>query len=443
MNQKEILKSLVMLSIPTMIEQILSTLLQYVDTAMVGHLGEQATASVSTTTTITWLVNSIPHALGIAFLAMISKECGAGHKDRTRRLAGQAMTISLVVGSVLMVVCVLLSSQIPQWMHAEEAIWETAGTYFAMISLAMVFRSMNTIFAAALRAVKDTKTPMFINLGANGLNILLNYLFIYRMNFGVIGAAIGSAISYSIFGGWMVLAARKHEFLTFGRDDLKLEKRSMEKVLHIGIPALSTSTASCLGYVFFASMVSGMGTTIFAAHSIAVTAEQLFYVPGHGLRQATSSLVGNSIGENNPKKQHLVEHLSILITIGIMFLTGLCLFLVALPLMKVFTSQEDVAVIGAAMLRLVAFTEPFFGLMIVMEGIAYGTGRTMEVFLIETCSMWGIRIVFTYLVTNVWMLGLTQVWYCMIADNIVKALGLSFCYLYHYRKEKKGEVLEV
>ena len=436
MNRKQIFKTLIFLALPAMVEEILSTLLLYVDTAMVGHLGEKATAAVSCTTTVTWLVSCVPYAISAAFLALISRACGAGDKEECRKLSGQALSLSIISGIVMTIVCCVLSSYIPVWMHAESNIVSDASIYFFIVSLSFVFRTLNRAYGGALRAVKDTKTPMIINIAGNIINLLLNSLFMYVLRMGVRGAALGTAISYTITGVAMLVASRRHELLKFTRKDIKLRIDCVKACLDIGIPAMMTSVASCFGYVVFASMVSGMGTTVFAAHSIAVTAEQMFYIPGYGLRTATSTLVGNSIGEGDNKKRTVIEIQSIIVTVLMMTITGLILYFTALPLMRIFTPVEEVAILGSKMLMLVAFTEPLYGLMIVVEGIFYGAGETKPVFVIETFSMWGIRILLTYFVTSVWHLALREVWYCMIADNIFKALALFVVYLIIKRKTK-------
>lgn len=438
MTRREILKSMIYLAIPTMIEEVLNTLLLYVDTAMVGHLGEKATAAVSCTTTVTWLASCVPHALSVIFLALISRECGANNKEKARHLSGQAFTMSMLAGIAMTMLCIGLSRYIPMWMHADKSIQSDAASYFAIISIAYTFRTLNICYGSSFRAVKDTKTPMVINLVENLLNVVLNALFIYGLHLGVRGAAAGSAISYTISGIIMVYYARKNDYLHFGISDLGIVKNSLKQCCEIGIPAFLTSAGSCLGYVFFAGMVSGMGTTIFAAHSIAVTAEELFYIPGYGLRMAASSLVGNAIGEGNMKKKSMTEQLGIILTVAMMVITGSVLYLTALPIMKMFTPVTEVAQLGAMVLRMVAVTEPFYGLMIAVEGIFYGSGRTKAVFVVEVFSMWCIRIVSTYLVTQIWHLGLKEVWYCMIADNLYKALGLFAIYLISVRRSKNS-----
>lgn len=437
MNKRQIFKNLIYLALPAMIEEILSTLLLYVDTAMVGHLGEKATAAVSCTTTVTWLVNCIPYAISAAFLALIAKANGAKDEEECRKLSGQAFTISVIAGLVMTIICCSLSSFIPVWMNAESDVIPEAAIYFFIVSLSFVFRSLNRVFAGSIRAVKDTKTPMLINIGENVLNLILNALFMYVLNLGVMGAALGSMISYTVFGIVMLIVARKNNLLRFSRRDIKIQNKYLKSCANIGVPALMTSVAACFGYVVFASMVSSMGTTVFAAHSIAVSAEQMFYIPGYGLRMATSSLVGNAIGEGDTVKKNIIEKQSILLSVFMMFITGCILYLSALPLMRIFTPVDEVAVLGSQMLMLVAFTEPFYGLMIVVEGIFYGAGKTKPVFIVETFSMWGIRILLTYFVTATWHMSLREVWYCMIADNLFKALMLFTIYVINRRKEAK------
>ena len=421
-ESRQRLEALLFLSLPTIVEEILATLLQYVDTAMVGQLGEQATASVSITTNVTWLVNSVPGAIGTAMLVLISKAAGSGNKKQVQKLAQQALFLAVVSGLILSVLSISLSPYIPRWMGAEEAIQGEASRYFFIISLPLIFRSSSTILGAALRAVQNTKTPMVISVAANGLNIILNYFLIYTLGLGVTGAAIASAISYVLSGTLMFAACRRNDQLRWEWRAFSLDRRLMKECAVVGTPVLGTSVVSCLGYVVFASLVSGMGTTVFAAHSIAVTAETIFYVPGYGLRTAASTLIGNARGEKNIEKLKSVGKISVCLTIAMMCISGLILYIGAAPLMRLFSPSRQVVTLGAGMLRLVALSEPSFGLMVVLEGIFYGLGRTRYAFVVETVGMWAVRILLTFLCVRYWNLGLRAVWYCMIADNVCKAL---------------------
>lgn len=431
-----ILKTLLVLAFPAIMEQLLSTLLQYVDTAMVGKLGENATAAVSVTTTISWLAGSLISAFSVPIVAMIAKQIGEKNEQKVKNIAKQVVLVVIGAGAFVGGLCMILSPWIPVWMGAEKAIQKDASIYFFIISIPYVFRTASWLFAAALRATKDTKSPMLISTFSNVLNIVFNFVFIYALDLGVMGAAIASAISYTIGGSLMFIRFKKNPLLHFdficdrkrGADQQKwyhIDREIMKTGWEQCFPVLLTNLVSCLGYVFFARIVSGMGTTIFAAHSIAVTAETCFYIPGYGVRTATSTLVGISYGEKDQKKFESICIISIGVTIVMMIVTGFCLYEVSYPLMCLFTSSDKVAVLGAKMLRLVAFSEPFFGLMVIAEGIMYGLGKTRYAFWAESISMWGLRIVLAFLCVNIWKQGLSQVWYCMILDNICKAVLLG------------------
>lgn len=427
-RKTEILWTLVTLSIPTVLEEVLATLLQYVDTAMVGRLGEQATAAVSVTTTITWLVNSVAGAVGVGVLTMIAQAVGRKDGEMIRRVSRQALLLVVGCAAVTGGLSVVLAPFIPVWMGAEKAVRGPASAYFLIVSLPMMFRNAATVLGAALRATRDTKTPMLINMASNLCNVALNYILIYKVGMGVVGAASASAVSYTLAGILMFVSYRRNALLRWewgkrgGASFALVDWPVLQKCAQISVPVLGTGLASCLGYVVFAGLVSGMGTTIFAAHSIAVTAETIFYIPGYGLRTATSTMVGISLGEGNQKKFETVGMLSVFLTVGMMCVSGLVLYFTAYPLMRLFTPSGPVAALGAQMLKMVAFSEPFFGLMIVLEGIYYGLGRTKYAFVTETSSMWGIRILFSFLCVRVWELDLRAVWYCMIADNVCKAV---------------------
>ena len=424
LERRKNLKTLITLAIPIILEEILTTLLQYVDTAMVGRLGAQATSSVSLTTSVNWLIGSCFGAIGIAVVAIMSSALGAGDKDKIRCCSSQIVKYILVSGLLIEVLAVGLSPVIPIWMQADKAIQKQASIYFCVISLAIIFRAANVICASAMRALKDTRTPMYVNLAANILNVILNYLFIYTAGLGVTGAAIATSISSTAAGISMFLLMRRKELL---RSPVarKLDRDLLRETARISLPALATSFTSCMGHIVFAALVSSLGTTVFAAHAIALSAETIFYLPGYGLRSATSTLIGISVGEDDREKFRVVERQSIILTLAMMTFTGLMLFLFADPLVRIFTPDAEVIRQGAKVLKLIAFCEPFFGLMIVCEGIYYGLGQTRITFIVETIGSWGIRILATIICVHVLHTSLFEIWICMFADDAFRAIALA------------------
>ena len=417
-------RSLIVLAIPVILEQILTTLLQYVDTAMVGRLGAAATSSVSLTTSVNWLIGSAFSAIGVAVVAIVSSAYGAGNQEKIRKVSSQIVIYILASGLVIGALAVGLSPVIPIWMQADVSIQRQASVYFGIISIPLVFRASSIICACALRAVKDTRTPFVINLIANVLNVILNYLLIYTAGLGVTGAAIATAVSSVAAGVAMFIVMMKSPVLKCTKQ-IRFDRDICRETVQIGLPALATSTVSCLGHIVFASLVSSMGTTVFAAHSIALSAETLFYLPGYGLRSATSTLIGISVGEDDHDKFKVIERQSVLLTIAMMAVTGITLFVLAEPMMRIFTPDAEVIRQGARVLRLIAVSEPLCGLMIVSEGIYYGLGQTKITFIVATIGSWGIRILSTVVCVHILHTTLFEVWICMFADNTFRALALS------------------
>jgi putative MATE family efflux protein len=433
------LAALLLLAWPTVLEELLSTVIQYIDTAMVGHLGAAATATVSLSSTYTWLINSLIYAIGIGFLSYIARAVGEGNQEKIKTAAGQAVSAAVVIGVALTVVTLLIAPYMPVWMGAEESIRHDATVYFMWINAPLLFRSAMSIFGSVLRATGDTKTPMLVNVLVNLVNTGLNYVFIYLLSYGAVGAGIATAISYCVGGVLMTIAFAKNSKLQFSIENVRLDKRVMWACLSVGIPIMLTQIASCSGYIVATSFVSSMATAVYAAHSIAITAETIFYIPGYGMQAATSTLIGNAIGERNRKKEKAVICWALVVIFSLMCVTGVLLFFGAEFMMGLFTTDGQVIRIGTKLLRIVAFTEPIFGSAAVMEGIFDGMARTKYPFIVTLISRWGVRIFGSFLCVRVFDYGITQIWYCMIGDNILKAVLLVLGLIRILRKESREE----
>ncbi|MCF0131658.1 MAG: MATE family efflux transporter [Pseudobutyrivibrio sp.] len=435
-DKRHIFNTLISLALPTMLEQILSVLMQYVDTAMVGHLGPNATAAVSVSTTITWLIGSIPGAFGVATMSLIAQAIGRKDEEDVKKIARHSLIIAVFIGAIIGFICYLIADYVPYWMGADETVCHDAALYFRVISCVVLFRAVNIILNNALRAAKDTRTPMYIGIGSNVLNVVLDYIFIYQMGGGVFGAAMATAVSTAFAGSVSLFAfLSKNEFKN-SIEHVSMDRGILLKMWKMSYPVLIINVASCSGYVVFAGMVSHMGTWVFAAHSIALGAEELFYIGGYGFKSAATTLTGISYGEQDYDKYKSVTKMATAMTIGVMLISGVLLYNFALPLMELFTTDATVAQMGATVLKMVAFSEPFFGIYVVTEGFYYGLGNTRYPLFVELFGMWIVRILSTYYCVNYIGGDLSIVWMCMIADNVAKAILLAirvpklrFCFM--------------
>ena len=431
---KEMITVILSLAWPTMLEQLMQTTVQYIDTAMVGTLGTQATAAVGSTGTINWLVNGSIGALSIGFLSYIAKACGAKDLENARRAAGQATLMVLVAGSFFTLLTVGLSSYIPVWMQVEKGIQELAGKYFLILYAPMLFRTATIIFGNVLRSVGDTKTPMKIGVIVNLLNIVLNFLFIYPVReveilgrkltlygtgWGVLGAALASAVAFVVGGILITIVLFRHPVISPKGQSFRPQWDILHPCLRVAIPNMLQRFGTSLGYVFFAAMINSVGEVATAAHTIANTVESLFYIPAYGMQTAAATLAGNAYGARDNRKMQETSRMFIPIEVGLMFLTGSALFAVAPMLMGVFSTNQDVIDLGATVLRMVAVTEPFYGFSIIVEGFMQGVGRTKAPFIYNIIGMWGVRIVGTFICTQWLGMGLVSAWTCMILHNLL------------------------
>ena len=443
-ERKVWLKLIAALAWPTIIEQVLTTAVSYVDTAMVGALGTQASAAVGATMTVNWMLGGVVMAFSIGFLSYIARSIGAGMHEMARRCAAQSVLLALLSGSLITALALLLAKHIPVWMKADPVIREDAGRYFFIIYIPMLFRSASITFGTVLRAAGDTRKPMKVNTAANLVNVVLNYLLIYKTRtvslfglcftmpgagMGVTGAAVASAIAFTAAGIWMTLSLFRNPVVSPRGMSIKPDWSILGPCFKVSLPACLQRLATSFGYVAFSSMINSLGEVSTAAHSIANTAESAFYIPGWGMQTAASTLIGNAYGERDAKKLQGLSRMLLSLEFIVMTVSGTVLFFGAKALMGIFTPDNEVVKLGAKVLRMVAISEPVYGIAIIIEGIFNGIGDTFHSFIFNTAGMWGVRILGTYVFVIVLHHGLTAAWACMIAHNVALGIMLSVKYL--------------
>ena len=440
---KKMIVTILALAWPTMLEQLMQTAVQYIDTAMVGTLGTHATAAVGATTTVNWLINSSIAALGIGFLSYIAKAIGAGEKQTASNAVAQAVLVTLVTGIFFTVLTVSVSGLVPVWMQVDESIQSLAGTYFLILYLPMLPRTATILFGTVLRAGGDTKTPMKVGILVNAINVILNFLLIYptrQLNilggsfsmpgagWGVVGAAAASAISFVIGGIYITVALWRHPALSPKGQSIHPNREILKPCLAVALPNMAQRFGTSLGYVAFASMINSLGEVATAAHTIANTVESAFYIPGFGMQTAAATLAGNAYGAQDRHRMKELARMFIPIEVTLMILSGGALFFLAPSLVGIFSKSQEVTLLGITVLRMVALSEPFYGFSIIMEGMMLGVGNTRKPCVYNILGMWGVRIVGTLLCIRIFDLGLVAAWACMIAHNLM----LFALYLWNY-----------
>ncbi len=429
---------------PTMLEQLMQTAVQYIDTAMVGSLGTTATAAVGATTTVNWLIGSTVSALGVGFLSFIARAYGAGDKENAARSVAQATLVTVLAGTVFTVLTLSLSGVIPAWMRVDEAIRPLASQYFFILYLPMLPRAASIIFGTVLRAAGDTRTPMKVGILVNITNVVLNFLLIYPtrtqsllgftfsvygMGLGVIGAAVASAIAFTVGGIYITVVLWRHPLVSPRGQSFRPDMTILKPCLRVALPNMLQRFGTSLGYVAFAAMINSLGEISTAAHTIANTVESAFYIPGYGMQTAAATLAGNAYGAHDKQRMRDLAAMFIPLEITLMIFSGAALFFAAPPLMGIFSKSEEVIALGTTVLRMVAVSEPFYGFSIIIEGLMQGVGNTKDPFFYNVLGMWGVRIVGTFVCTQVLTFGLVSAWACMIAHNLLIFVLFMICYV--------------
>ncbi|MBQ2690892.1 MAG: MATE family efflux transporter [Clostridia bacterium] len=440
-----LLPAILTLAWPTMMEQLMQTAVQYIDTAMVGSIGTHATAAVGATSTVSWLIGSTVSAIGVGFLSFLAQAYGAGDRDAATRASSQAVIAVLASGIFFTVVALSLSGLVPVWMQVDPEIQDISSKYFFIIYTPMLARAATIIFGTMLRAVGDTKTPMRVGIIVNLVNIVLNFLMIYEtrsyvigglsitipgFGWGIIGAGTASAISFAVGGILTTIAIWKHPVISPSGQKLKLDMEILRPCMKVAFPNALQRFGTSLGFVAFAAMINSLGEVSTAAHTIANTVESAFYIPGYGMQTAAATLAGNAMGAGDKQRMEDIARLILFIEVLLMIASGGLLFAFAPAMMGMFSSNPEVIALGAVVLRMVAVSEPFYGVSIIIEGMMLGVGNTVTPFIYNILGMWGIRIVGTFITTQLMSMSLVAAWACMIMHN----LFLFIVYAIHYMK---------
>lgn len=433
------LKRLWQLSWPAIVEQLLVTMVSYVDTAMVGVLGAAGTAAVSVNAAPLWLGNGLLTGVGVGYSVQLSNAVGAGDDKRAREILRQGVLAVAVVGLAVLLIYQSLAGVLPKWLGAKEDVLPQAVAYLRLYTLASPFTAASFIFSAMLRCMGNTRTPLYFNTAANGLNVLMNFLMIYPTRtanlfgytllipgagLGAAGAAAASAISLTVAGSAMLVAGIRQgpRFRVHLRECFRPQKDIIRQAVYLGLPSAVERATINLGQIATTAMVASLGTVALAANQIATTAEGLCYLPAYGISYAGVALVGQSVGAGSRKEASAYGTLAA--KLGFLFTTGTAavLFLIAPLLTGLFNSDPQVSQLAAQMLRIVVFSEPFFALSIVCAATLRGALDVRFPMVVSLASMWGVRIVLALLMVYGLKLGLAGVWLAMDIDLIVRGI---------------------
>lgn len=406
------------LSLPAILTQITTIAMQYIDSAMVGALGADASAAIGLVASSTWLFGGVTTAVSAGFSVQVAHRIGAGEDTEARTVVRHGLAAALTLAALLALLGLGICRQLPCWLGGGAEICADASAYFLTFSLMLPFSQLNSLTAGFLQCAGDMVTPSVLNAVMCGLDVVCNALLI--PHFGVLGAGVGTALACALVSlamAWCCcvrnaqLRLRRGEAHAFRPEILK-------KAFRIGAPVAVQEIAMNGAMVASTMILAPLGAAAIAANSFAVTAESLCYMPGYGVGSAATTLVGRSVGAGDAAQARRYGNICTALGGALMGCTGLLMMIFCPFVFRLLTPVAEVRTLAAQALRIGLLAEPLFGVSIAAAGALRGAGDTLVPSLLNLGSIWIVRLGLSLLLVG--KLGLRGMWIAMAIELCVR-----------------------
>lgn len=417
MTTREKLNLIVSLSVPSMLAQITSVMMFFIDAAMVGHLGAQASASIGLVESSTWLFGAMTNAASLGFSVQVAHFIGANDFVKARQVFRHGLIATTILSIIIGVAGIIISGRLPFWLGGGADIAPDATMYFRIFMFVMPFFQLSNLSGAMLKSSGNMRVPSIMSVMMCVLDVVFNYFFIYILGMGVVGAAIGTAIAVVCCAiGQAYVAIFRNRILALRQDRQPFVWISayLRNALKIGAPMALQSVLMSGAQIISTIIVAPLGNIAIAANTFAITAESLCYMPGYGIGDAATTLVGQSVGARRWTLCRNFAYLTVFLAMGVMTVMGVVMFAFAPEMMAILTPVEAIKNLGASVLRIEAFAEPFFAAAIVTYSVCVGAGDTLKPAAMNLVSMWCVRLTTAALLAP--HCGLKGVWIAMAAE---------------------------
>ena len=417
MARREKLNLIVGLSIPSMLAQISTVMMFFIDASMVGHLGAEASASIGLIESTTWLVGSLLSAAATGFSVQVAHFIGANDFVKARQVFRHALICGLLFSVCLALIGVAIHLPLPYWLGGGSDIADNSSRYFLIYALALPFIFLYHTSEMMLKSAGNMHTPSVMAILVCICDVVFNYLFIYIFKMGVVGAAYGTALAYiciSLPNLW--LAACQNKILNLRQDAARFHwvKEYVRNACKISIPIAIQNILMSGAQIVSTMIVAPLGNIAIAAHSFAITAESLCYMPGYGIGDAATTLVGQTHGANRMDLCKNFAYMTVGLGMAVMALMGVVMYVFAPEMIGLLSPVESIQELGTTCLRIEAFAEPFFAASIVTYSVCVGAGDTFKPAAINLSTMWFVRLTLAYGLSKSY--GLEGVWIAMAVE---------------------------
>jgi putative MATE family efflux protein len=422
------IKLTALLSFPSMMAQLVHIMMQYIDAAMVGSLGAQASASIGLVSTTIWLFGSLCSAASVGFYVQVAHKIGAGDFVGARQVLRESFLSCILFSFLLCGIGVGISNHLPHWLGGGDDICGDASTYFMYFSLCLPFSMLNSLCSGMLRCSGNIHTPSILNVLMCLLDVLFNWLLIFPTctlfgitfpgaDLGVTGAVLGTALAYiicSLLMCYFTVVRSKELSLRQDCGTFIPQLRTLREGLHIAAPIAVEHIVLCGAQIVSTVIVAPLGTIAIAANSFGITVEALCYMPGYGMSDAATTLVGQSLGAGRRYLARSFGRITLGMGIAFMTLMAVVMYTASPALLSIMTPDVAVQQLTVEILRIEAFAEPMFAASIVCYGIFVGARDTLIPCTMNLTCIWLLRIIPAALLAS--HMGLQGVWIAMAVE---------------------------
>jgi putative MATE family efflux protein len=393
------------------------------DTLLIGQLHDPAAlAAIGLSNTYLWIANGLFMALGVGALALVARAYGEGNHATAKKLAAQSVALSAALSVLVMIIMIPMAEpfmrmlvQDPDAEAASEVVRQATAYSHLILSTALLSYPLQ-VMSGIMRATGDTRTPMFITLIMNVVNIFLAAALIFGIgpipSLKIEGAGAATATARALGGVLALIVFVK------GRTRLKISLREMavwrwpdvSRISTLALPNVVESVIQRIGFITFMGIVSSLGTATVAANQIANTVESLSFMPAFGLSVAASTLVGQSLGARKAPIAELAVKRTAIFSLGAMTLTGLMFVVFGQQIASIFGATGEVLLLAGMAVQISALEQPSIALQMVYGGALRGAGDTRSPMLVSLVGVICFRIAAVYVLAVVLGLGLAGVW---------------------------------
>ncbi|MDV3103546.1 MATE family efflux transporter [Thermococcus waiotapuensis] len=451
----ELRKKLWSLAWPAIIGNISQTLLNLVDTLMVGHVSSLAVAAVGLGGQVSWFMFPIMMVVSIGTLALVARLIGAKDVKGAELVLEQSIYLSFLLGIPVFLFGWFFGDDMLRIMGAEGELLNLAYSYLRVIFLFYPVQFVGFAMFSALRGAGDTRTPMKLDVAMNVINAAFDYLLIYgKLGFprmGPVGAAWASGIGITfsfLAGAYLLLSGRLVLRL---KPSWRFEAEMVRRILRIGVPAFVERALFSFYNFLYMSIVTRFGDVALSAHQIGLRIESIAYMPAFGFNVASSTLVGQNLGANRPDlAEKTVNEAMKMVTA---FMEVMAFVLVAFPryLVMPFLTPNDphyheVLHLASLYLIIVGISEIPLGWVFVLSGSLRGAGDTKSPMYVTAVSKLLFRILpsyllgfgFSFLGFSFKGLGIIAAWLAMTLETFMS--GAMYWWIFRKGKWKTVKV---